>query len=308
MRTLLLWLLAAPFVALAGLRLLGVDGDRYTTAALALVPYATAGGLLLGVLALLTRRWWTAAVVLALALALTISLLPRMFANDQPDVVGRTLRVAALNTYFGQEDAHRVLDLVRAQRIEVLSLTELTPAALSALDAAGLRSLLPHRVASTPGGTAGSGLFSVYPLRQRTLAGPSILDQPSAALRIPGAPEVQVVAVHPVPPVVSTSDWKRELAGLPRADPDGPLRLLLGDFNATFDHAAFREIVNSGYVDAGEQRGAGFAATWPEGYFPPPVTIDHVLADSRIAVRDYRVLPAPASDHDGVYAELALPF
>lgn len=303
----LLWLLAVPFVALAVLRFAGFDGNRYTAAALALVPYATIGGLLLGGLALLSRRWWVGALVLGLAVALTVSALPRAFANQQPEAFGRTVRMASLNMYLGNVDARTVVDLVRGQRIEVLALTELTPDALSALDAAGLRSLLPHRVASVPGGPAGSGLFSVFPLDERSLAGPSRLAQPSARLRVPGVPEVEVVAVHPVPPVVSAGDWKAELAGLPRTD-RRVLRVLLGDFNATFDHAAFREIVNSGYVDAGDQAGAGFAATWPRGYLPPPVTIDHILADNRVAVRDYRVLPVPTSDHDAVYAELTLPY
>jgi endonuclease/exonuclease/phosphatase (EEP) superfamily protein YafD len=39
----------------------------------------------------------------------------------------------------------------------------------------------------------------------------------------------------------------------------------------------------------------------------PPVTIDHVLVDRRVGVRDVSVLRLPGSDHRPVYAELALP-
>jgi endonuclease/exonuclease/phosphatase family metal-dependent hydrolase len=37
------------------------------------------------------------------------------------------------------------------------------------------------------------------------------------------------------------------------------------------------------------------------------VTLDHVLADHRIAVTGFRVFDVPGSDHDAVYAELTLP-
>jgi hypothetical protein len=40
---------------------------------------------------------------------------------------------------------------------------------------------------------------------------------------------------------------------------------------------------------------------------PPPVTIDHVLADARCGWRAVRVFPVPHSDHRAVLAELVLP-
>ena len=47
--------------------------------------------------------------------------------------------------------------------------------------------------------------------------------------------------------------------------------------------------------------------TWPSGLFPPPVTIDHILVDQRVAVESYRVLDVAGSDHRAVLAELTLP-
>jgi endonuclease/exonuclease/phosphatase (EEP) superfamily protein YafD len=47
--------------------------------------------------------------------------------------------------------------------------------------------------------------------------------------------------------------------------------------------------------------------TWPAGdLLPPPVTIDHVLADERAGVRDYDVLDLRGSDHRPVLAEVSL--
>ena len=92
---------------------------------------------------------------------------------------------------------------------------------------------------------------------------------------------------------------------------DGPIRILAGDFNATLDHAELRRLLGTGYVDAAARVGAGLTPTWP--YFgrrstvTPKVTLDHVLADGRIGVRDFTVYPIPSTDHRAIVAELTLP-
>jgi endonuclease/exonuclease/phosphatase family metal-dependent hydrolase len=97
------------------------------------------------------------------------------------------------------------------------------------------------------------------------------------------------------------------MAGLPAPRPDGPVRILAGDFNGTLDHGTFRRLLRAGYRDAAAARGAGLRRTWPSAAFPPPVTIDHVLVDLRAAIVGYRVLDVPLSDHKAVFAELVLP-
>ncbi len=86
------------------------------------------------------------------------------------------------------------------------------------------------------------------------------------------------------------------------------MRILAGDFNATLDNAELRRVVDHGYEDAAAETGTGLRATWPSGRrFPPPVTIDHVLADTRAGWREVRVYPVPHSDHRAVLAEVVLP-
>jgi hypothetical protein len=80
--------LAVPFVVLAGMRLVGADGDKYTVAALALTPYAAVGGPVLDAVALLLRSWWTGGIVLLLA-AMVVAC---MSAADQPRASRRQLR------------------------------------------------------------------------------------------------------------------------------------------------------------------------------------------------------------------------
>ncbi|NKQ57078.1 endonuclease/exonuclease/phosphatase family protein [Amycolatopsis sp. K13G38] len=298
--------LTAGFLVLAALRLCGVDGDRITAALIALTPYWTLGGLLIGGVALGFRHWWIGGVAVAVAIALVAMVLPRAFASSRPDAHGATLRVMSSNQYLGRADVNALVKLVRDNQVDVLNLLELTPREVRELTSAGLFDLLPHRVLKPIPGANGSGIASRYPLTELSLVGPGEMEQPSARVEIGGTP-VEIVAVHPVAPTASSATWKSDLARLPRPDSGGAVRILAGDFNATLDHAAFRDLLHAGYVDAGDNRGAGFAPTWPSGAFPPPVTIDHVLVDPRIAVAGYRVLDVPGSDHNAVFAQVTLP-
>jgi endonuclease/exonuclease/phosphatase family metal-dependent hydrolase len=88
---------------------------------------------------------------------------------------------------------------------------------------------------------------------------------------------------------------------------DGPLRVILGDFNATLDHAAFRDLLDDGYVDAADATGDGLAPTWSGGPLNLPITIDHVVLDARLGVRATSVHTIAGSDHRAVVAELVLP-
>lgn len=132
---------------------------------------------------------------------------------------------------------------------------------------------------------------------------------PRAVLRRPGLGAVEVVCIHPYPPTTPdrVGDWNAALDGLPEAGPPGPLRVLAGDFNATLDHAKLREVVDGGYRDAADDRGEGLSPTWHDGrLYPPPLTIDHILADERFAVASYDVHDMPGSDHEAISAELRL--
>jgi endonuclease/exonuclease/phosphatase (EEP) superfamily protein YafD len=88
---------------------------------------------------------------------------------------------------------------------------------------------------------------------------------------------------------------------------DGPVRLLLGDFNATLDHSVLRRLLATGYRDAADVRGDGMGTTWPYDKLFPRIALDHVLADRRVGVRAFAIHAVPRSDHRALYAELVLP-
>ncbi|GAB3073496.1 endonuclease/exonuclease/phosphatase family protein [Micromonospora schwarzwaldensis] len=298
--------------AWAVLRLAGLErGPLVLTAAF--TPYVAAVAPAVAVLALAVRRRAPAVVATLAALALVGVVAPRAVADDQPAADGPALRLLTANLRLGSADPARLVALVRAQRVDVLTVQELTPRLAADLDRLGLATLLPHRSLSPEVGSTGSGLYSRHPLRDpghRRNQG-FFFTQAYGTVTVPGAPLLRVESAHPAAPhhpdVVP--DWWTDQRAQPPATPTGSLSVLAGDFNATLDHAALRELVATGYTDAADAAGAGLAGTWGpyDGDPIPPVTIDHVLVDRRIAVRAVDTWPVPGSDHRAVLAELRLP-
>ena len=95
----------------------------------------------------------------------------------------------------------------------------------------------------------------------------------------PRAAPVGLVAVHVVAPTdgAATAQWRRDMRALPSSGA-GPPRVLAGDFNATFDHAELRRLLDRGYRDAAEQAGVALRPTWPAGGSLPPAVDDRPRA------------------------------
>ncbi|MBW4705301.1 endonuclease/exonuclease/phosphatase family protein [Micromonospora sp. RL09-050-HVF-A] len=310
--TLLCWLAVAPGLAWAVVRLAGLDRGPLVQA-LAFTPYVAGWSLLVLTLTLALRRRWPAVAAAVAALALVGAVAPRALPTGQPTVDGPELRLLTANLLKGGADAATLVELVRRHRVDVLTVQEFTPAARDALDRAGLAGLLPHRQLNPEVGTTGSGLYARFPLSDggfRRNAG-FAFTQAYATVAVPDAPPLRVESAHPAAPwsVEVVGEWRTDLAGQPRATPDGQLGILAGDFNATLDHAPLRALLASGYVDAADAVGAGLVGTWGpyDGTPIPPVTIDHVLVDRRIAVSAVTVHRVPATDHRAVLATLRLP-
>jgi endonuclease/exonuclease/phosphatase (EEP) superfamily protein YafD len=133
-----------------------------------------------------------------------------------------------------------------------------------------------------------------------------------------GGTDVRIRNVHPVPPMPgSTATWKRELRELRQvARSDTTAQIMLGDFNATYDHASFRSVLGDRFRDAWREKGAGFERTWPENKswplgelsrrMPALVALDHVVVDSSMRVADVRSLIVPGSDHRAVLSTIVV--
>lgn len=305
---------AVPWAVAAALRLTGTERGFPLVPALAFTPYVAATSVLPLTAALVARSRGATALSAAAAAGLAAAVL-RPTTPDTPArrPQGPRLRVVSANMLHGRADPAALLALAAEQDADVLALMEVTPEAVSGLLAAGVTDLLPgaHVVPAGEGQPAGAGgaLWTRLEIRGRTVV-PGRFGQPAARLVVPGAPDVELTAVHTHPPTSSpaqVASWAADLRLLPDPEPE-VLRVLAGDFNATPDHAAFRRLLRRGWVDAAAAVGAARRATWwPMRVSQPRLTLDHVLVDPRIAVDDLQVVSVPGTDHRALVADLRLP-
>ncbi len=314
-RTVLLILLVLPGLLWAAGRLFGWEFG-YLPQVYAFTPYAAAWAWVPVVVAVLFRKWLIAAAALIAALVLAVCVVPRAIpAGDRGPSGGVRLNVMTVNVFLGDADPAAIVRLVREHDIAVVAVQEFTPGSRAGLKAAGIDELLPYQALAEEPGATGSALYSRHPMTaQGSRRGADTAEQDGnqqtyATILAPGATEVFVESVHPMAPYSGSalSAWRSDLAGLPRADPDGTPRILLGDFNSTLDHRAVRDVIAGGYRDVADVTGQGLSGTWgPFGGFPP-VTLDRVLVDQRIGIRDLQVIDVTGSDHRSLVASLTVP-
>lgn len=230
------------------------------------------------------------------------------------------LTVMSLNAWKGQADAAEVVRLVRENNVGFLAVQELSPALEKRLDAEGLGALLPHRISRSRDGAGGGAVYSSRPMIPVDSVDGSAFHMPTVQLELDagGRPApLTVTNVHTKAPVWGRAgQWRSELAALGRLAARPGNMLLLGDFNATLDHAEFRQLLQGPdgtgpggpRVDAGAAALARLVPTWPMAGPPlPGVVIDHIVTGPRVRSSGYAVLPVAGTDHAAVLASLSVP-
>ncbi|NUT33688.1 MAG: endonuclease/exonuclease/phosphatase family protein [Hamadaea sp.] len=307
------WLFAAGVTGWAIARLAGLDRWFPAAQLISFTPYVTVVALLGTALLGAARRWRALAVAGTATLVLVACVAPRVLPDTGSGGDGPVLRVASVNVFIGGTDPAAIVATAREQRVDLLAVQEMTPQWLAAADEAGIGEMFPQRFTAAEYGAGGSALFSRFPLADAGsyLNAQGWFQQAYGTLTVPGAAPVRLESVHAASPYSAemTPDWRETLRKAPPATPDGTVRVLLGDFNATLDHSLLRKLIGTGYRDAAETTGKGLVGTWGpyDGKPVPPVAIDHVLADERIGVRSFDAFTIDGGDHRLIVAELALP-
>ncbi|GAB4086999.1 endonuclease/exonuclease/phosphatase family protein [Myceligenerans cantabricum] len=317
-----LWGCSAPVLAVLGARAMPDDGITPVAQLVPFFPYAVLAAVPLVVLSVMGRRY-----VLSLILMGCVTLGGYVAASAfvptehqavtaDPDDAG-TLRVMTVNALYGSADPAWIVETVRADEVEVLAVQELTPELEGALMDEGLGKLLPHQVTGKveTGGAGGSGLFSALKLGGERAGESTTFAMPSAVVDVGGV-DVRIRSIHPVPPMPGHTDtWKRELRDVrATARSDTTAQIMLGDFNATYDHASFRDILGDRFRDAWREKGAGLERTWPEGRtlpllgtrIPALVALDHVVVDDAMQVAEVHSQIVPGTDHRAVLSTIVV--
>jgi endonuclease/exonuclease/phosphatase (EEP) superfamily protein YafD len=304
----LIWGAVIPIALWTLVRAFGLESGSLLTSLMYFTPYAAIAALLVTGVAVALRNWAAASVVAVATACLAAVILPRAIGTETVQAAGHeTFTVLSANVELGGAEPSALVALVDRYHPDLLSVQELTPSFARKLRRAGINRRLPHSVLMAQPKGHGAGLYSRFP----TIALPHqtrfLFRMPRAKVVLPDERRLQVVAVHPQPPNMSVARWEEALKSLPAAGGGIPW-VLVGDFNATFDQAEFRELVDRGYRDAGAATGKGFEPTWPsqQVFFWGLMTIDHVLADRRLGVAEYGVDALPGSDHRAIHAQLVL--
>lgn len=279
-------------VALAGLAAPGlsrVAGEGFVGWASDLAAHWVWLWLPLGAVGLACVSWpWAVRAVAAAAMLLMpwLWLPPAMAAADGG--AGQPVRVVVANVHLGNRDPVPLVAWAGQQRADVLAVIELHPAYAAALASAAPS--WPHRHLMAREDAFGIGLLSRWPLRAvREVAGPGGIAQLHALVDLP-AGSIEVIAVHPMPPLNAAWHGARDrtlAALLPRGDAPA---LALGDFNATPWSSAAPQLAAGGWRWFG-----GLQPTWPHAAWGIP--IDAVWGHGAWQVADRAVGPSIGSDH-----------
>nr|WP_240945095.1 endonuclease/exonuclease/phosphatase family protein [Bifidobacterium sp. DSM 109958] len=298
----------------------------YLPVVVALSPWFAPVAALSLVLSLVDRRWLSSLVaVTCLATQVSWQLpffepsatLPagatRSITTASPNPIDAYARVMTLNVYKGSADPASIVRLVNEERIEVLALQETTDGFVRALEAAGIGRYLPYSTVASSDGVYGNGLWSVTPLADpaHDEVGSSASAMPAGTVAFDdGRAQVRFVSVHTTSPTRGYwSRWKRSLDELGAMRARGDVRyVFMGDFNATYDHAPFRDFLGDRFSDAALRYGHGLMFTWPANRSGVPrfAAIDHVVVDRGVTAGRVEVRAVPGSDHAALLATIAV--
>ncbi len=318
--SMILWLIMLAVAGLMSLRTLSADqaNGAMVPELVAFIPFLFAPIVVCLLLALLWHRHILAVGCLA-AFAVMFSWHAGFFiptarvssdaiaaAAGSPSTGDNVARVMTVNTNNGMASAQEIVDICREQNVEILCLQELGGSMLDDLEAAGIDEVLPYSVVSdqatqiSNGGR--NGIWSAAPMDNisSNLLPIETSSMPAADITI-GNQTIRVVSIHPNSPVRGAQDlWDDGLATIGQLQDYDHSYVIMGDFNSTWNHARFRELLGTSFVDAGEQSGEGFHMTFPSsGPIPPLVELDHILytKDSGVVVSELSTVEISGTDH-----------
>ena len=246
------------------------------------------------------------AVTVVVAATLVV---PRAVPDPPPPPGGTELTVLELNVLEGGADVAALAAVIDRARPDVVVLPEAGERFRRTLGP-----LVPgYRSWTTvdPGTADVRGIVVLASPR----AGPVVAQRLGGDTRYPWAEltggilgPTRLAAVHLVSVVPQwVSYWPGELDMVQRwCGPGTGPGLVVGDFNATPDHSAFRS-GTAGCTDAATARGESLTATWPAAWPRwAGAQIDHVLTRGGPQARSVEVVDVPGSDHRGLLVRLRL--
>jgi len=233
------------------------------------------------------------------------------------------LTVMTYNVGAGLADPGRLVAMLRDSGADIIGLQELAAAQGEAISEL-LREEYPHQ-ALYPTGIPGKGLLSRFPMRESELLELHPGRPDLQAIVAAPSGELMVVVAHPPPPrfgrnrIVHSSLANEQITRIAAVATRGTPAVLLTDFNRVGWQAAYRQLRQSGLIDAFGAAGRGPGFTLPtrlshlayrghplgEVSIPPLLRVDYVWHTEHFRTLDSWIGHNAGSDHLPVLAELA---
>lgn len=321
----------------------GAEGHLPLPYLIALIPFLWIPALLLAVVAVVLGCWplAVAAVALAVIVALRVPLYRlslrgtsretkrETYCETHPEASDTTARghdeqpgapitVMTLNCRFGRADADAIMDAVRAHDVDVLALQELTADLVGALDAAGIRDVLPHRQLGEDRPTDNGGFNGLWTRLAPVAAAsssaqipaadvPMIVASPTRNGQPADAPDsaIAFASAHTKSPMRGCRAWSQGIVGLGRLALQRAT-VVLGDLNCGIDHPSFRKLLAAGFRDASMSALRKPMVSFPSWLAWPRIELDHVLISGGIDAERVETLTIHGSDHLATVAALRI--
>lgn len=314
----LAWCVAAALLVVALLRLVAHDRAVLLTWLNAFTLYLYLPAYLVLVYAASTRRWWlaTASVaVVAFHVAWVAPDLRPATPYVPPEATtpeGVPLKIYYDNVRGGANlQMDDVLAEIDAAQPDIIILAEMKREWW--LELIRRRPFPDHPYGSNlPNRNMGDvGIFSRLPVRRMEQV--VVEHRVVLVLNIPlvqsetARGELRLVALHSPRPNFGKGDnyyafWERILTLLAKFT--GP-EVVIGDFNATQHSRVYQQLLALGLRSAHEDRGRGYATTWPNGKQPiPPIRIDQAMLSHEVECVSIREGVGPGSDHKPLILDL----
>ncbi len=261
-------------------------------------PQLTLLLLLTGAAYVAAVRGVSGAVFLAAGLVNVFAIVP-LFLSDPPasEPGAPELRVVSFNVQASNPDRAEVMDYLAVSSADVVFLLESS----FEWENAVRRADLPYVMAAAVPSDRSFGITYLARPGLRTRPIPLDLNF-SRALGVQvdvGDETVAILALHPLSPTSGSRSAARddllEAAAAWLEAHDG-LEVVVGDLNASPWSHAFRSLVRRADL-RNTMRGHGLQPSWPVGWGPLMIPIDHALVGEGLVATERRTGPALGSDH-----------
>ena len=250
----------------------------------------------------------TAPLMLLIAIVNVVPVAPWYMAEaEAAPEQGQRLKLLLSNVYAGNRNTQEVIDLLVAERPDVVFLQELTARRSESL--AALRDSYPYSLNIPRDDNFGVAVLSQHPFASAKVVESPPFQLPSLVVELEfGEDAIAFVTTHPLPPIGKTGfDSRNEqlasIADLVNSCP-GP-RVLIGDLNTTMWGHHYGLLVEETGLD-NVRHGFGVLPTWPTHLPFAKIPIDHCLVSEQFYVIDARTGPDIGSDHLPLIVELSL--